>query len=176
MRSMKDLYKLVVDSLVSAVHRSAPHELINRSMSDCRIVTDEEEYQFHRDDGYFEIEDYDELDDYENVNGSFSDDNGLSIIATTSNRANASNSNQTKGDASKSCNNDKSNSICRQIITKPNEGSSVTSLTGNNSAYDRKQSSNNNHNNNNNNKHIENEDDNNNKKNSDDNKITYYNY
>lgn len=90
---MKDLYKLVVDSLVSAVHRSAPHELINRSMSDCRIVSDEEEYQFHRDDGYFEIEDYDDLVECENENGSFIDDNRTNTTTTSNYKSNASNNN-----------------------------------------------------------------------------------
>ncbi|KAG5497770.1 hypothetical protein GH5_02560 [Leishmania sp. Ghana 2012 LV757] len=59
--ALADLYKTVTDTLISAAHRSAPHELINRTTSDCRVVTDEDEYQFHQEEGFFDDDD-DEMD------------------------------------------------------------------------------------------------------------------
>ncbi|CAJ1031344.1 putative MATH domain containing protein [Leishmania utingensis] len=59
--ALADLYKTVADTLISAAHRSAPHELINRTTSDCRVVTDEDEYQFHQEEGFFDDDD-DEMD------------------------------------------------------------------------------------------------------------------
>ncbi|CCW61782.1 unnamed protein product [Phytomonas sp. EM1] len=56
-----ELYKVVTDSLVSAAHRNAPHELINNSGSDWCIATDEKEYQLMQDDIYAE----DDVDDIE---------------------------------------------------------------------------------------------------------------
>lgn len=55
--ALADLYKTVTDTLVSAAHRSAPHELINRTTGDCRVVTDEYEYQLHRDESFFDDDD-----------------------------------------------------------------------------------------------------------------------
>ncbi|KAG5472222.1 hypothetical protein LSCM1_03619 [Leishmania martiniquensis] len=60
--ALADLYKTVTDTLISAAHRSAPHELINRTTSDCRVVTDEDEYQFHQEEGFFDDDDEDEMD------------------------------------------------------------------------------------------------------------------
>eukprot|EP00796_Vickermania_ingenoplastis_P011579 gene11579-7975_t len=51
-----ELMKVVTDSLMSAVHRSAPHELINRTMRDYHVLTDEEEYRYLREEGNFDIE------------------------------------------------------------------------------------------------------------------------
>lgn len=48
-----DLYKVVTDSLVSAVHRSAPHVLINRTSCDYHVPTDEEECQLHLQDSIY---------------------------------------------------------------------------------------------------------------------------
>ncbi|TPP45578.1 MATH domain family protein [Leishmania donovani] len=46
--ALADLYKTVTDTLISAAHRSAPHELINRTTSDCRISTAKDAEQKQR--------------------------------------------------------------------------------------------------------------------------------
>lgn len=51
-----ELMKVVTDSLMSAVHRRAPHELINRACGNYFVLTDEEECQYLRDEGNFEME------------------------------------------------------------------------------------------------------------------------
>ncbi|TPP43500.1 MATH domain family protein [Leishmania donovani] len=71
--ALADLYKTVTDTLISAAHRSAPHELINRTTSDCRIVTDEDEYQFHQEEGFFDDEDEDEMDSNSDIKSTAKD-------------------------------------------------------------------------------------------------------
>ncbi|KAK7200606.1 MATH domain containing protein [Novymonas esmeraldas] len=71
--ALADLYKTVTDTLVSAAHRSAPHELINRTTSDCRVVTDEDEYQFHQEEGFFDDDDDDEIDSNSDVKSTAKD-------------------------------------------------------------------------------------------------------
>lgn len=65
---VNELYKVVTDSLVSAVHRSAPHELINRASSGAAgltVITDEQECQFHAQDSDLYGEEDDEEPDTE---------------------------------------------------------------------------------------------------------------
>ncbi|CCW67923.1 unnamed protein product [Phytomonas sp. Hart1] len=66
-----ELYKVVTDSLISAVHRNAPHERINQSGSEFHIATDEGEYQLMQDDIYAE----DDVDDIETHSSSNSHSN-----------------------------------------------------------------------------------------------------
>ncbi|KAG5498483.1 hypothetical protein JKF63_02769 [Porcisia hertigi] len=70
--ALADLYKTVTDTLISAAHRSAPHELINRTTSDCRVVTDEDEYQFHQEEGFFD-DDEDEMDSNSDIKSTTKD-------------------------------------------------------------------------------------------------------
>lgn len=60
-----ELLKVVTDSLMSAVHRSAPHELINRT-SEHHVLTDEEEYRMMRQERNFDYEE----DDHETSSNS----------------------------------------------------------------------------------------------------------
>lgn len=51
-----EVMKVVTDSLMSAVHRRAPHELINRTTREYHVATDEEEYRNLREEGNFDNE------------------------------------------------------------------------------------------------------------------------
>lgn len=51
-----ELMKVVTDSLMSAVHRSGPHQLIKSNTRPPFPATDEEEFEYFKQDGHFELD------------------------------------------------------------------------------------------------------------------------
>lgn len=51
-----ELLKVTTDSLIAAVHRTGPHELINYTSRGSFAATDEEEYEYFKQEGHFDIE------------------------------------------------------------------------------------------------------------------------